>query len=582
MIYSEASELVDEVIYKDILVIGGGVAGMTAAIEASKQGVDVLLVNKGIVGKSGASCFASSLSYSFPFDPPDSVELALKDFVIGENYYLIDQEIAKAVLTEAQSIGRYLETMGILWRRHPDGSLYQDARKNIKKGMVYSIMRGETGKSVLDVLRDEILHKEIDLLEETAATSLLTLNGEAAGATALDYLNGKFIVIQAKSVILATGPGGNFWTYCTEPKEQTGDGLAMAYRVGAELIGIEMNRYWLSAMKLPESWTRISGAVSSQLATQNASISPKFYNSRGQQLKLPGDQAARIMALYKETGTLREGLYCSYRDADIKLLEDYWYYLRYLKKLGIDLTKDLIECQVIPHTMCGGVRVNVRTETNVPGLYCTGGIAGIYIADTGLVNSICLGRWSADYASKRAQEIEKPEFNWQQIEKEEKRVFSLLIRKDDSGHPTPAQIKKRIREIMWNDMHFMKNRQGMEAALIELQKIRKEAVPKMQLATDTRRYNYGLVEALEVMNMLDVCELIIKVSLFRRESRGTFQREDYPEIDNKNWLKNIIVKLEGGEPKMYTVPVNMTYFKLEDDDRSPEEKSKYIPCVWKE
>jgi succinate dehydrogenase/fumarate reductase flavoprotein subunit len=173
------------------------------------------------------------------------------------------------------------------------------------------------------------------------------------------------------------------------------------------------------------------------------------------------------------------------------------------------------------------------------------------MTDTGLTICIGLGKLVGKYASERALRIEEPKLDFSQVNKEKNRISSFLRTEPSDGY-LPAQVKKRIREIMWEKMHYIKNEKKMKEALALLKDVRDKMLPKMRLESKSLAFNYDLVEALDVVNMLDICELIILSSLFRKESRGCFQRKDYPKTDNKNWFKNIILKKENGKPKLFT------------------------------
>jgi succinate dehydrogenase/fumarate reductase flavoprotein subunit len=552
------------VIDADVLVIGGGAAGMCAAIEASKQGVNVLLVTKGLLGKSGCSVEAANFR-SPPFY--SSCEIKKKSWTtwVQSSGYLCNQDVVKTIVEKGCDYVRELEELGVYWRRYPDGSFVIDRTET----RIYSSKSGDTGKSVVDVLRGEILRRGIDVLNETVVTSLLTQGGRGVGATALNYVDGEFLVMRSKSVVLAAGGGGYLWTYSTATREVTADGLAMAYRVGAELTGLEIQSWHMADLARPVG-TSPNACSRLQIYPEYAppgDWAPHFYNSKGERIQELGgaEKQWRMLAVCREVkkglADKTGGYYASLKHVDPKVLEEYYYQYPFLRKYGIDTTKDLIEVGMAAHTMLGGVRINEKAETTVSGLYAAGGNAGTFIPC--LMNAVWGGKTSAKYASASAKEKETPQLDWQQVKKEEERVFSFLRKEPVAGF-SPHQISRRIREIMYDKMHFIKHEETMKEALNALQKVREDMVPRMRLPSITRRFNYDWVCALDVMNMLDVAELIAEASLLRKESREHFQREDYPETDNKDWLRSIIVRLDGGKPRFYTAPVELTYIKPGD------------------
>src|SRR5208282_4250525 len=133
------------------------------------------------------------------------------------------------------------------------------------------------------------------------------------------------------------------------------------------------------------------------------------------------------------------------------------------------------------------------------------------------------------------------EFDMTQLHEEEKRIFKNLKNSPDNGI-SPVEVKRMIREIMWDEMGYVKNETKMRRALERLKEVREKIVPRMHLSTGTTVWNYEWVDALDVDDMLQVCELLVQSSIMRKESRGPFYREDYPYVDNENWLKHICLR----------------------------------------
>ncbi len=541
----------------DVLVIGSGVAGLYAAIETSRHGVDVTLVSKSLLGRGGCSRMAA-VFYSRHL-PLTSSELE-QDFqrqMQDMGYGLAEKCVMKRIIESGPEFARELEQMGIYWRRGLDDKIIIFPHPRY---YVFASMHGETGARIVTCLRDEFLRRGITYLEETMVTSLLTYGGEVVGATALSLSNGEFFVIRAKAVILATGhAGGYLWRYSTATRDVCGDGVAMAYKVGTELIDLEMQTWHSSDQLWPESARR--------LVHQFIPIYPPIpgghlLNVKGERL-MPSERLTSkdtwVMAVWEQMKKgltdKREGIFLSYRhldEKDLKMLEDHYFIYSTIKKLGYDVPKDLVPVGTSAHTTNGGIRINELGETSVPRLYAAGGVCGNNFP---VMHS---GLWGGKVCSKQASNLARnsgvPKLDWKQIRNEEKRVFNLL-RMKTSGGLSPAQIKRKIRNLMWDKMWFVKNERDMKEALGEIRKIRREAKRKMGLNSVTKIYNHEWVDALDVFFMLDVSELMIAASLMRKESRGCFQREDYQKTDEENWSKHIVLKLENGSLKAYTVPI---------------------------
>lgn len=583
-----------DVIDTDVLIIGGGMSGQYAAIQASEQKVDLLLITKGLLGRTGCSVMAAFITRPMKYTPPDSVEENIRDRIKGFGYFICDQEAIRQTYEMAGECVKDLERMGAFYRRECDGSLKLmtnlmiNGKPRKMRNIVspsplhtYGVELG-LGKLTSDLLRKEVARRGIKYLEDVAATSLLTNNEEVVGATALDYRNGKFLVIRAKSTILATSSGGYFWTYSSTTRHNTGDGMIMAFRVGAEFNSIEMNQWHFGNILGPDSMSRYQ--LQTGYSIEEPRVTLRWFNSKlepflkGREHLVALDKGAQAAGLgeqiKKGLARQRGGYYASYKHINPEDLKDPKKFA-VLNKLGYDLTKDLVECGMETHTMLGGVHTNLKMETTMPGLYTAGSITGHSMPV--LHHCLVSGKVAAQNASKRAREVGIPELDWQQVKKEEERVLAFLKAKEANSQTySPAQIKERIRDInYWKALPYFKTEKGMKEGLEEMKRVREEMIPKMRLSSETKSFNYEWLEALEVINMLDFSEFMIRASLIRKESRGCFQRPDYPETDNENWLKQIIVKLENGKPKFFTIPVKLIYCK-------PEDYRLTLPGIWEE
>jgi len=567
----------DEVYEKEVLIIGGGIAGLSAAYFATKQGADVILLTKGFAGKSGCSVQAAQFGGGIIFLPEEDRYAYFKARLFN---FMADQELAWQLIKGIDEVNpaRVLEEIGVLWRRRDDGSILVTAMRLNKKGepslpyYLWSEKMGDTAKTISSALRQEILRRGVEILDNTVCTKLLTKGGEVVGATAYDYEQGRFILLKAKSVILATG-SAKLWKYHTEARESVGEGYILALEAGAQLVNMEFMAYHDAEMVWPWSlhlgnlylYTHGGFGAAKDLTGKYKSFSPsKFYNMKGEEFSIThklGERMAIELQIQKGLARKDGGYYVSFEGRDPEFIEEFFYQANALKHLGIDISKDKIEVRTSCHNMIGGIKIKPRTaETGVPGLYACGAVASQCL---GLHNCMVSASWAANSAVKRAKEIEAPTIDLDQVKEEENRVLSWLSRTKDTvgdGIP-PIKIKRKIMDIMWEKCNYMKCEEDLLEALQQLRMIREEMMPRMVLRSNTKRWNYDLVEALEVPRMLLCAEIIVTASLMRKESRGYFQRKDYPETDDKNWLKNIVIKFENGKLKFDTVPVKLTYVR---------------------
>ena len=540
----------------DVVIVGGGAAGTYTAIQAEALGLKPLIVTKGLVGKSGCSIFAGNLIVSGRmFDTTDEqFDATAEYFIKWLNHFLVDQDyLIRGGDWIEETFFPELDEAGLYFRRDDQGSVVMSIGKS---RTMAALQQGQSGMLLMDRRRKQVLEKDIPRLEETTVTRLLTDgNGHVVGVTGLHYPTGELYAIRGKAVVLATGHADRLAKRSTGTREQSADGIALAFRVGADLINLEMQWWHASDFAYPKTWQRMHNYPNPLLGTSQTA---RMYNADGEQFFDQSTDTPAAIAPYatqfKRVGQQVEkgkanydsGFYTGYDHIDPEVMKAFNYHAKAFEKLGFDIGKDRMESGVSWHFRQGGIDVDTSTmATSVPGLYAAGAIGGQTNGSVSMASfdATILARTFADRSIAGAPQPELPD---EQVSEEEERLTDLLRPLAADG-VTPMHIKKRIWELMWEKMGFVKSGPVMEETLDELAALRREMVPRMGLKNTTRRFNYGWVDAIDILNMLDVCEITIHSSLNRKESRGAFYRTDYPVTDNENWLaKNILRKTEGG------------------------------------
>jgi succinate dehydrogenase/fumarate reductase flavoprotein subunit len=530
----------------DIAVIGGGCAGVYAALRVQAAGLRVLQVVKGFVGRSGASIFAGNLQLQKTKDPAEEERFMAIRARYGSSYLNDPDYIRRACRFTEDVFFPEMEQRGLYIRRDDHGELVTSHDR--KAGNVWAPNQGFSGTMIMELLRKDVLARRVPLLQETMVTALLVRDGTVCGVTALDIVAGEFFVIRAKAVIIATGPGNYFATRSTATREQCGNGFAMAYRAGADMQDLEMQWFHASDIAAPKSWMRLHLYPNPMPVTDKSiwlhGADRKMFFHLGMNPKVKQPYYLQLRYLYNEVrkgnADWHGGFYGGYTHIEPEIMENYSYQTQFFEHLGFDLTKDLIPCGITWHMTFGGIRTDNRTmATTLEGLYAPGGCGSHGVGSITYVSYD--GTLAADEACERARRLEMPALPDDQVQREQARVQRRLAQRTAQGL-LPAQVKKRVRAVMTDKMGYVKSGARMAAALDELAEIRDRLLPAMGLGSTSRNWNYDWAEALDAEDMLDMCELTIRMSMERKESRGYFFREDYPYIDNRRWLRHTVAR----------------------------------------
>jgi succinate dehydrogenase/fumarate reductase flavoprotein subunit len=554
-----------ELISTDVLVIGGGAAGSSAALKAADEGAEVTLVVKGLLGKSGCSVFASQ----FPYHDTSSERMVhnrMRYAIRYYNHYLADQEYFKRMDGYMRSdFYPDLERIGVYWAREDDGRVQITASGTPS---IVAHKQGASGMILMDKRRREILRRGIAVHEECAVTSLVTDEGRVVGATVLDYRRGRFYCIAAHAVILATGHADYLATRATGTREQSADGIAMALRAGAELANLEIQWWHTSDVLAPKSWMRLHIYPNPLMGTKETS---RLYNSLGEMFyeqkthspaaNAPYTEQIRRLAREVANGNARwdGGYYSGYDHIPADTTRKYQHQSKIWAKLGLDVGKDRIECGATLHMRQGGLCVDTRDmSSTLPGLHIAGAIGCHYLGGVGPVSydGKVAGIAGANAARGKARKTVSEAL----LAEEHRRVFRFLREGADGVRPVHA--KTRIREIMW-ELGYVKNESKMQNALAQLEAVRRDMMPRLTLGHTSPNWNTGWLDALDAESMLDACEATVCSGLNRKESRGPFYREDYPYVDNENWIARNILWRDGGSYRSRVEPIPVPYLQPE-------------------
>ncbi len=488
-------------------------------------------------------------------DFEDSIESHFQDTVSG-GAFVNNERLVRVLVENAPGRILKLEEDGALFYRTSDGKIDQRAfGRQSHKRTCYSGDR--TGGEIMATLIDLLRASNVRFIKGAAVDFLLDGN-KVTGVAAFDPEGAKFFLIRSKAVILTTGGGCRIYKITTNSFQGTGDGFAIGYRAGAELIDMEFIQFHPTGMVFPDSAKGIlvTEAVRAEGGILLNSLDERFMEKYApDRMELAGrDVVSR--AIYREIragrSTPHNGVYLSLKHLDPDFIEQRLPQTveQFRDLSGVDITKELMEVSPTAHHIMGGLRISEKTETNLKGLFAagevTGGIHGANrLGGNALADLQVFGYIAGHSAAHSSFESSLGKVHDKQITQIHRAIISPLQPKQDGKRP--SQIRHELEELMWANVGILRTKEKLTHALKDIQRLK--STP-LEIGNHNTTFAYEQLEALQVRNMLIVSEIIIKAALFREESRGAHFREDFPET-NPSWRKNIIISKE----KIHTVPV---------------------------
>ncbi|HTY81924.1 MAG TPA: FAD-binding protein [Dehalococcoidales bacterium] len=549
-----------ETIATDILIIGGGGAAAMAALPPRLNGAKVTIISKENSMVGGATITAAG-GTCIVWNPEDSPEIFYADIMRGGD----DINNPKLVRILAEG-----STKGLL--KLEDYGFFLDRRGlGINKGEGHSFPRGYLDRreavGFCHGLNKALIKSGVEFYPEVVAFKILKMGGRAAGVAAYSLATGEFLVFNAKAIVLATGGLGALYKTSTNPRTLTGDGYAMAWEAGAEMVDMEMVQFLPLAFPYPKSREGLNIGICSLFGP-----GVKLFNGRGERYMERYDpkrlefatrdvvSRANFLEVKEGRGSKNGAVFLDARDHTPETLKKFQTFhpdiYRMLKEVfGEKAARWEEPFEIIPsqHFFMGGVAINENCETSVPGLFAVGEVAGgVHGANR---MSGCALTEVFVFGDRLGQKLK----SWAKKEKLIKPLKSEIEEsigklQDTFSHngkgARPFEVKQEIREIFWNSFGPSRDGKDMRAGLNRVLKLQAD-LDNVAIKDQSAKYNRERMEAIEVSMMLKTGILVAKAALARKESRGAHYRVDYPLRDDAHWLKNIIMrKGSGGEAKI--------------------------------
>ena len=529
----------------DVLIIGSGGAGSRAAIEVDNAGLKATIVSKGLSFRSGCTGMAEG-GYNAVFktvDKDDSIDAHIHDTLKGGSY-LNDKKLVEILVNESPKRLIDLENYGALFDRQESGEI--DQRPFGGQSFRRTCYQGDrTGAELLNALKEEIIRRDIECIEEVMITSLITDGDEVIGATGLDLKDSSLIYFKAKATILASGGAGQLYPVTSNTFQKNGDGFAISYRAGADLVDMEQVQFHPTGMVTPESKkgvlvTEAVRAEGGRLINSEGERFMKRYAPEKMELATR-DVVAR--SIYREIiegrGTENGGVYLDISHmSDDDIQEKLETMVIQFENIGKNIKEEAIEVAPTAHHFMGGLKINTDASTSLKNLFGAGEVCGGVhganrLGGNALADTQVFGKIAGESASE-ACKITELKTNDEMVKEEASRIESLI--KD--GSIKPQEFKNNIKKLMWEKVSIVRDEKTLNQALSELLEMQKE-LDNLDVSHKSQ-YNENLVTALEVINMVELCILVVKSAILRRESRGAHYRSDFPETKDE-WKKSIII-----------------------------------------
>jgi len=580
----------------DVLVVGAGGAGLRAAIEAVDQGVSVAVVCKSLLGKAHTVMAEGGVAAALATtDSRDGWRVHFRDTMRGGKL-LNDWRMAQLLAQEAPARVRELEAWGALFDRTPDGRILQ---RNFG-GHQYPRLAhvgDRTGLEMIRTLQDRTVQAQrIDVFMECTVARLLTDDGRISGALTYRRESGRFLLLRAKAVVLATGGIGRAYKINSNSWEYTGDGHALAYDAGADLIGMEFVQFHPTGMVWPLS---VRGILVTEGVRGEGGV---LKNSRGErfmfryipemfrgdfadteeeadrwvadviagrkaEVRRPPELLTRDVVARAIAQEVREGRGSPHGGAFLDIAsrrkaEDIRkklpsMYQQFLELADVDITREPMEVFPTTHYMMGGVKVDPESQAaTVPGLFAAGEVAGGLhganrLGGNSLSDLLVFGRragaGAATYA--RAQSGE-PGVETRQVDAITAELLAPFERK---GSESPYAVQDALQDMMGTCVGIARTADDLQNALAALGELRARAG---RVGVDgNRQYNPGWHTTLDLRNLLTVSEAVTRAALARRESRGAHTRVEHPDSDKRFGTVNVVVRRQGDAMTVVEEPI---------------------------
>ena len=556
----------------DVLIIGGGSAGLRAAIEAHDAGANVLIISKVKRGDPHTVLARGGINAALgTMDPEDNWMIHAAD-TLREGEFLADYERVEVLCKNAPDSVNELVKWGARFHREKDGRLTQRffGAHTYRRTVFYEDW---TGQEIIRVLLDQVTQQEIEIVDNVYITKLLKspnvgVKGEGTeavnGAFGIDFKKKEIAIFECKSLILATG--GYTRVYAVSSSrifENYGEGVTLAFEAGADLVDMEMVQFHPTGMVWPEkalgtlATEAIRGEGGFLLNSKGERYMKNYYPER---MELgPRDVVAR--ATYNEIidgrGTIHGGVWLDVTHlSKEKILDRLPTMYEQFKNIdGIDISKEKMEVGPTAHYSMGGVVVDINCRTKVRGLFAVGEvISQIHGANrlggNSLLDTVVFGKIAGAEAARFAKEVREsqktgPSLRGSNVNNQKEIDGGIFIVKE------PITFRNEIQELMKYNAGIIREETKLQNGLKRILELKTEFYSKGNILEEFKIDDENVGLTMQVKSSLVVCEAIIRCALMRQESRGAHYRSDFPNIDDDKWKVNIYCSKEGGDMVLF-------------------------------
>ncbi|MCL4379462.1 MAG: succinate dehydrogenase/fumarate reductase flavoprotein subunit [Candidatus Marsarchaeota archaeon] len=568
-----------EVLDYDIVVLGSGIAGLSAAIHASRiigPRCRIAVISKLHLMRSHSVAAEGGVSgVLYPEMHNDSYDLHCYDTAKGSDY-LGDQDAIEMLVNNAPKEIRFFEHIGVPWSREPDKRILFRAFGGMSVKRT-AFAADKTGFFLMRALYDTMLKSEnVDGFHEHFVTDLLLHKNCFAGLLSIDLATGSTKLFRAGACIIATGGYSRMYPFTTTSHSATGDGTALALRAGLPLKDMEFVQFHPTA--LVPSGILITEAARGEGGYLRNAKGERFMDRYAKSVMelAPRDIVSKaiITEIKKGRGIDDEGAGMKYVHLDLRHLgaekiDERLPMIREMtiKMLGLDPVEEQIPVRPAAHFTMGGIHTDVNGSVisstlsgTVNGLWAAGECACVSVHGSNRLGSNSLsqcavwGRVTGTASARHTRISVAKDITVKMGEDAEERINSI---RDSDGANDPYELKERLYNVMGEHLYVYRDRRGMTSALAAIRRI-KEMYKDIRVSDKGNVFNTNLRDALEIKNMVELAEVVAKCALNRRESRGAHARTDYKKRDDKHWLKHTIAKSVKGDIAISYGPVTIT------------------------